>query len=210
MSEDVYVYEAISVNPPITEAEVGAGIASGDYQKVAWEDDGRTGDGYFVKVGVRGMIGVAMVPELDENGTLRHRGVAIEANPLDADHRDSTIEAELRRIVADFGAAPDGTLRIFERAIYIEKSGVEDKVFVREGEVIRTRAEPAGAAAAGETMLTLAITKYEADLLRQMVALDIHDHNATDAPVDSRDPGFNQRRVDDCRALLAKLNDLLS
>lgn len=208
MSEDIYVYEAIDVEPLITEAEVESKIAGGEYQKVTWEDDGRMGDGYFVKVGERGMIGIAMIPELDEDGRLSHQGVAIQANPLDEDHRDTTIAAELRKIVDDFGTAPDGAPRRFERAIYVEKADEEYTVSVRDGEVIREEAEPVRPELDGEPQFTLAITKYEADLLRQMVALDIHDHKAGDVPVDPQDPGYNQRRVNDCEALLTKLNEL--
>lgn len=154
------------------------------------------------------MIGIAMIPELDAGGRLRHRGVSIQANPLDEDHRDTTINAELRKIVDDFGTAPDGTPRRFERGIYVEKADEEYKVFVHDGEVIREEAEPVRPKLGGEPLLTLAVTKYEADLLRQMVALDIHDHKAGDVPVDSQDSGYNQRRVNDCEALLAKLNEL--
>ena len=208
MSEDIYVYESIDIEPAVTEAEVESKIAAGEYQKVTWEEDGRIGDGYFVKVGAQGMIGIAMIPEVDENGDLLHRGAAVQANPLDVDHRDTTIEAELRKIVNDFGTAPDGTARRFERAIFIQKGDIEDKVSVEGGQVVRALVKPSQDEA-DEPLYNLAVTKYEADLLRQMVALDIHDHKAGDVPVDSQDSGFGQRRIADCQALLAKLNDLL-
>jgi hypothetical protein len=143
MSDETYVYEAIRVKPAITEPEVTARIEAGEYQKVTWEDDGRTGDGYFVKVGDHGIIGIAMAPELDENGKPLHRGIAVEANPLEEDHRDSTIEADLRKIVDDFGTTPDGDPRCFERAVYIEKADLEFKVFVRGSEIVREQVEPA-------------------------------------------------------------------
>ncbi|SDE55443.1 hypothetical protein [Glycomyces harbinensis] len=143
MSEDIYVFEAILLKPAITEAEIEVRIRAGEYQKVTWEDDGRIGDGYFVKVGEHGMIGIAMSPVLDENGKHRHRGIAVEANPLEEDHRDSTIEVELRKIVDDFGSTPDGTPRRFERAVYIEKGDVEFKVFVSGSEIVREQVEPA-------------------------------------------------------------------
>jgi hypothetical protein len=60
-----------------------------------------------------------------------------------------------------------------------------------------------------EPLLTLAVTRYEADLLRQMVALDIHDWKSGDMPTDPMDPGFARRRADATEALLAKLNEIL-
>lgn len=137
MSEDIYVYEAITVEPAITEAEAEAKIADGEYRKLTWEDDGRIGDGYFVKVGEHGMIGIAMIPDLDANGRPCHRGIAVQADPLAEEHRDTAIEAELRKIVADFGTAPDGTSRHFERAVYVQRPKGEYKVFVRDGAVVR-------------------------------------------------------------------------
>lgn len=208
MSEDIYVYEAIDVEPAITEAEVEAKIASGKYRKVTWED-GRVGDGYFVKVGEDGMIGLAMNPEIGEDGALRHRGIAVQANPLEENHRDDTIEAELRKIVEDFGTAPDGVVRLFEGAVYIQKDDAEFKVYVDGHEVVRTEVDSSRMTASDQPLFTVALTKYEVDLLRQMVALDIHDHKAGDAPVDSQDSGYSQRRVEDGQALLAKLNGLL-
>ncbi|MCH7229894.1 hypothetical protein L0U85_03330 [Glycomyces sp. L485] len=208
MSEDIYVYEAIDVEPAITEAEVEAKIADGEYRKVTWADDGRIGDGYFVKVGENGMIGIAMIPDLDANGRPCHRGIAVQADPLAEEHRDTEIEAELRNIVTDFGTAPDGTARRFEQTLYVQRPDGEYKVFVRDGAVVREDAEAARPTTAEAPLLTLVITDYEVDLLRQMVTLDIHDHKAGDAPGDPQDPGYNQRRVADCEALLAKLNRL--
>ncbi|GAA1683298.1 hypothetical protein GCM10009830_33150 [Glycomyces endophyticus] len=139
MNEEIYVYEAIDAEPAITEAEVKTRIASGEYRKVTWEDDGRIGDGYFVQVGERGMLGIAMIPVLDNQGNLRHQGVAIQANPLDEDHRDATIEAELGKIIDDFGTAPDGIIRLFTGAIHIESGEGEDKLFVDGGKAVRAR-----------------------------------------------------------------------
>lgn len=214
MSEDIYVFEAIDVEPAITETEVQARITTGEYQEITWEDDGRIGDGYFVKVGEHGIIGIAMIPDTDENGKLRHRGVGVQANPLDEYHQDSTIEADLHKIVDDFGTAPDGTIRRFERAIHIEKGNSEHKIFVRDGQIIRERVDSETmqpiSSDTDEPLLPLAITQHEANLLRQMIALDIHDHKSGDIPGDSHDPGYVQRRIEDCQALLSKVNDLLS
>jgi hypothetical protein len=209
MSENIHVFEAISIAPAVTESEVEAKIAAGKYQRVTWEDDGRTGDGYFAKVGEDGMIGLAMVPEVDEDGLLRYRGVSVEVNPLDEDHRDATIEAELREILADFGTAPDGTPRSFGSAIYIQKDDVEHRVSVEEGHVVRVRVAPPKARTEQEQLLILSVTEYEADLLRQMVALDIHDWKSGDMPTDPMDPGFARRRTEASEALLAKLNEIL-
>ncbi|NUQ87037.1 MAG: hypothetical protein HOQ43_01030 [Glycomyces artemisiae] len=142
MSEDIYVFEAIDIDPPVTEAEVEAKIAVGAYEKVTWEDTGRIGDGYFAKVGESGVIGLAMSPEVDEGGALSHRGICVQVNPVDEGYGDSTIENELREIIVDIGTAPDGTSRSFERAIYIQKSEVESKVFVEDGRVVRVQVEP--------------------------------------------------------------------
>ncbi|WP_205326729.1 hypothetical protein [Glycomyces sp. YM15] len=209
MSEDIYVFEAIDVDPPVSEAEVKAQIAVGKYQKVTWEDDGRIGDGYFVKVGESGEIGLAMTPKLGEDGVLRHRGICVQGNPLDEAKRDSTIEAELREILADFGTAPDGTPRSFGSAIYIQKDDVEYKVSVEEGRVVRVRVEPPEARTEQEQPLNLSVTEYEADLLRQMVALDINDWKSGDMPTDPMDPDFARRRAEASEALLAKLNEIL-
>jgi hypothetical protein len=209
VSEDVYVFEAINIEPAVTEAEVEAKIAVGKYQKVTWEDDSRIGDGYFVKVGENGMIGLAMAPQVDEEGVLRYRGISVEANPLDEGHRDSTLEAELRQIVADFGVAPDGTPRTFRGAIYIQKGDSESKISVEEGRVVRVRIEPPESSTDQEPLLHLALTEYEANLLRQMVALDIHDWKTGEMPADPMDPGFATRRVEAGEALLAKFNKIL-
>jgi hypothetical protein len=209
VSEDIYVFEAIDVKPAVTETEVEAKIAVGKYQKVVWEDDGRIGDGYFVKVGESGVIGLAMTPNLGEDGVLRHRGICIQSNPLDEAHRDSTIEDELREILADFGIAPDGTVRTFGGAIYIQKDDVEYKVSVEEGLVVRDPVAPQKARAEQEQLYNLSVTEYEADLLRQMVALDIHDWKSGDMPTDPMDPDFARRRAEASEALLAKLNEIL-
>ncbi|MFG3342371.1 hypothetical protein [Glycomyces sp. NPDC048151] len=206
---DVYVFEAIDIEPPVTEPEVEAKIDAGKYQKVTWGDDGRIGDGYFVKVGEDGTIGLAMTPKVDEDGVLRHRGICVQGNPLDEDHRDSTIEAELREIVADFGIAPDGSPRSFGSAIYIQKDDLEFKVSVEEGRVVRAQVAPPEAAAEQGPLLNLAISEYEAELLRQMVALDIHDWKSGDMPTDPMDPAFAHRRAAASEALLAKLNEIL-
>jgi hypothetical protein len=210
VSEDIYVFEAIDIKPAVTEAEVDAKIAVGKYQKVTWENDGRIGDGYFVKVGESGMIGLAMTPKVDEDGVLRHWGICIQGNPLDENHQDSTIEADLREIVADFGIAPDGSPRSFGSAIYIQKDDLEFKVSVEEGRVVRVRVAPLEAATEQEPLLNLAVTEYEANLLRQMVALDMHDWGSGSMPTDPMDPAFDRRRVEDSEALLEKLNRLLS
>lgn len=209
MSPDIYVFEAISVEPAVSESELQARIEAGEYQVVTWEDDGRIGDGYFVRVGKDGMIGLAMSPELGEDGMVRHRGVAVQANPLDENHRDATIEAELRKIVDDFGTAPDGTVRHFKKAIYVEKDDTEYKVFVEGVAVVRQRVESSQAATADETLFALTLTRYEIDLLRQIIALDIHDYKAGDVPVDAQDPAYGRRRVADCEVLLGKLSSLL-
>jgi hypothetical protein len=60
-----------------------------------------------------------------------------------------------------------------------------------------------------EPLLTLAVTRYEADLLRQMVALEIHDYKSGSIPGAPQDPGFARRRVADCEALLERLNRAL-
>lgn len=136
MSEDICVYGAIDVNPAITESETEAKAADGEYRKVSWGDDGRVGDGYFVRVGEHGMLGIAMTPELDGEGGLRHRGTVVQADPLAEMHRATAIEAELRTIAADFGTAPDGSRRRFEQAVYIRGSDGVYKVFVRDGAII--------------------------------------------------------------------------
>jgi hypothetical protein len=210
VSEDIYVFEAIDIEPPVTEAEVEAMVAAGKYQKVTWEDKGRIGDGYFAKVGADGVIGLAMSPKSDEDGTVSHRGTCVQVNPVDEDYGDATIESELREIVADFGTAPDGTPRSFEQAIYIQKGDTEYyKVFVEEGRVIRVEVEPSKGHTEQERLLDLSVTEYEADLLRQMVALDIHDWKSGDMPTDPMDPGFARRRAEAGEALLAKLNKIL-
>lgn len=59
-----------------------------------------------------------------------------------------------------------------------------------------------------EPRFTLRLTDYEVQLLRQMIALDIHDWKSGTMSTEPSDPGFAQRRVRDSEALLAKLNDL--
>jgi hypothetical protein len=136
MNDDTYIYEAIDIVPPVTEAEIQARLATGDYQKVTWEDQRRIGDGYFARVGEGGMIGLAMYPVADADET-HYEGIAIQVNPLEDKHQDATIEAELRKMVEDFGSSPDGSPRQFGRFLCVEKNDREYRVFVRDGEVVR-------------------------------------------------------------------------
>ncbi|SDE55459.1 hypothetical protein [Glycomyces harbinensis] len=53
-----------------------------------------------------------------------------------------------------------------------------------------------------EPLFTFEVTRYEAELLRQMVALEIHDYKSGSIPGDPQDPEFARRRVADCEALL--------
>ncbi len=131
------------------------------------------------------------------------------ATPWTRRTRTDTIEDELREILADFGTAPDGTARTFGSAIYIQKDDVEYRVSVAEGLIVRDRVAPPKARAEQEQLLNLAVTEYEADLLRQMVALDIHDWKSGDMPTDPMDPSFARRRAEASEALLAKLNEIL-
>jgi hypothetical protein len=111
--------------------------------------------------------------------------------------------------MADFDTAPDGTPRSFGRAIYVQKGDNESKISVEGGRVVRVQVEPSEPATSKEPLLSLALTEYEANLLRQMVALDIHDWKSGDMPTDPMDPGFARRRAESSEALLAKLNEIL-
>lgn len=135
-SDDVYVYEAIDVEPPISEAELAAKIASGEYIKVTWEDP-RLGDGYFAKVGETGTIGVAVISVRGDGGAPLNQGIAIQANPVDEGHRDSSLEDQLRKIITDFAIAPGGVKRMFDRALCIEKPEGEERLVVRDGSPTR-------------------------------------------------------------------------
>jgi len=136
MSDDVYIYEAIDIVPPVGEEEIASKLADGEYTKVTW-DDPRIGEGYFARVGGDGMIGIGFIPVISDDGEVFKRGVAVQVSPIDERHRDETLEAELRKIIADFGATPSGVRRVFDRALHIEKTGGEEILLVRDGEPLR-------------------------------------------------------------------------
>lgn len=134
---DIYVFEAIDVIPPISEEELETALDAGRYAKVTWEDP-RIGDGYFAQV-AKGTIGLAMFPRLDDAQGLIHEGVTIEANPVAEDHHDSGLEEELQQILEDFGTAPDGSARRFDRGIYIENGEEVYKMVITDGRPLRSR-----------------------------------------------------------------------
>lgn len=138
MGPDVYVYEAIDVEPPISEAELEAKLTSAEYRKITW-DDPRLGEGYFVQVGSSGMLGIAVVPTPTDDGQVIAQGVAIQVNPLLEHHLDEALEGELRKILADFGVSPGGIKRLFGRSLHIEKPDGEDRIVVRDGDVVRMK-----------------------------------------------------------------------
>lgn len=140
MSGEVYVYEAISIEPPIEESEAAVKVAAGAYTKVVW-DDPRIGEGYFLRVGATGLIGICFVPVAAEDGSAAELGVAVQADPLAEEHRDATIESELQAVLSDFGTAPGGVKRLFDGALYIERPDGEEKIVVRGGEPVRLNAQ---------------------------------------------------------------------
>jgi hypothetical protein len=140
MSGEVHVYEAIDIVPPVEVHEILERLESGDYTKITW-DDPRMGDGYFVLVGAHGTIGIAVTPDVADNGTVADRGTVIQANPLSENHVDEKLESELRKIITDFGISPNGMRRAFDRALHIEKPDGDQMISVRDGAPFRSNVE---------------------------------------------------------------------
>lgn len=138
MSSEVFIYEAIDIEPPVSEAELAPKLDSGEYRKVTW-DDPRMGEGYFVRVSDHGSIGIAVVPAYLDSGELVNQGLAIQANPVAEDHFDMTVDADIRKIVADFGIAPSGIRRVFNNALHIEKDGGQEMIVVRDNGPVRVK-----------------------------------------------------------------------
>jgi hypothetical protein len=127
-----YVYDAISIEPPIAEGE----IVSDAYNKVTW-DDPRMGDGYFLRVASHSIIGIGFIPTETADGTISDLGVVIQVDPLSDFHHDDSLEEDIRQIVNDFGIAPSGVKRLFDGALYIEKDDIEEKIVVLDGSPVR-------------------------------------------------------------------------
>jgi hypothetical protein len=139
MGEDIHVYEAVEIVPPVGEAEIVAALRTGEYTKVTW-DDPRMGDGYFVRVGSSGLLGIGVIPVVGEDGSVTDCGVVVQANPMAKEHHDELMEQELRKIISDFGTAPSNVKRMFDRALYVEKPDGDEMIVVRDGEPVRMNA----------------------------------------------------------------------
>jgi hypothetical protein len=136
---DIYILEAITIDPPITEQELAPKIAAGEYQTVTWEDDGHMGDGHFVKTASDhgdGLIGIGFTEIVEGEGPAVHVGRYLTVDPTRADHHRD-VEGAIAKIVADFGTTPDGEPRAFPGALYIEDDEQDEKILVRHGQTVR-------------------------------------------------------------------------
>jgi hypothetical protein len=140
MGEDIHVYEAVEIVPPVGEAEIEAALRTGEYTKVTW-DDPRMGDGYFVRVEPSGLLGVGVIPIVRDDGSVVDCGVVVQVDPMAEEHHDEPIERELRKIIADFGITPSNVKRMFDRALYVEKPDGDEMIVVRDGVPVRMKAE---------------------------------------------------------------------
>jgi predicted RNA-binding protein with TRAM domain len=155
MTDDVYIYGAITVDPPITERELAPKIAAGEYRAVTWEDDGRMGDGYFVTTAPHlgdGLIGIGFTEVPDGNGAPVHVGRYLGVDPTRADHHRD-VEDAITTIVTDFATAPDGQPRTFSGALCIETGDQDQHVAIIPGSTVHVTITRHGGSKPGKTQV---------------------------------------------------------
>jgi hypothetical protein len=120
--DDVYIYDALHITPPILESEIAPLIADGTYLRVE-NDDPRGEPGYLARR-PDAVMGVFMCAHVAEDGTVAKAATTIEADGniefTEEDRSSADIAAEVNQVIADFRYAEDGLVRLFDNVLAYE------------------------------------------------------------------------------------------